>query len=188
MWTLPASPIKSMWLFVKPYVTLTLYKDLKWLKGFEAALMWKALKQWDTYYCPASTARSTGALNQAAYIGSYSAADVSGKTPGDLHGERTQAVVMKRIHFLWWEQDWLWTVPFLDVDCQNPPSCSWQLISECSNKSTAHPSNLNTRVQLGVKSVCMRIPVTNKRVFFFYARSYLGAKINKWQICSHCSF
>lgn len=43
---------------------------------------------------------ATRILNQAVYIGSYSVADVSGKTPGDLDSERTQAVVMRGIHLL----------------------------------------------------------------------------------------
>lgn len=45
-----------------------------------------------------------GILNQAVYIGSYSVADVSGKTSGDLNSERTQAVVMRGSHLLWREQ------------------------------------------------------------------------------------
>ena len=43
---------------------------------------------------------ATGILNQAVCIGSYSVANVSGTTPGDLNGERTQAVVMRGIHLL----------------------------------------------------------------------------------------
>lgn len=106
MWTLPGSLIRSMWLFVKPYVTLALYKKPKWLKGFGVALMWKALKQWALINAlpVLHNNTSTDALNQAAYIGSYSAAGVSGKTSGDLNSETIQAVVMKGFYLFWWEQ------------------------------------------------------------------------------------
>lgn len=91
---------------MKPYVTLARYKQPKWLKDFGVALMWEALKQGDSINAlpvlPDNTA--TGILNQAVYIGSYSVVDVSGKTPGDLNGERTQAVVIRGIHLLWREQ------------------------------------------------------------------------------------
>lgn len=40
----------------------------------------------------------TGILNQGVYTGSYSVADVSGKTPRDLSSERTQRVVVRGIH------------------------------------------------------------------------------------------
>lgn len=40
----------------------------------------------------------TGILNQGVYTGSYSVADVSGKTPRDLNSERTQRVVVRGIH------------------------------------------------------------------------------------------
>lgn len=43
---------------------------------------------------------ATGTLEWAFYIGSYFTSDVSGKTPGDLSRERTQAVVMRRIYLL----------------------------------------------------------------------------------------
>lgn len=41
---------------------------------------------------------ATGISKQAVYIGSHSIADVSGKTPGDFSGERTQAVMTRGIH------------------------------------------------------------------------------------------
>lgn len=43
---------------------------------------------------------ATGISNQAVYIESYSVADVSGKTPGDLNSERPQAAVLRGIHLL----------------------------------------------------------------------------------------
>lgn len=43
---------------------------------------------------------ATGTLEQTVYIGSYSLSDVSGKTPGDLSSERTQAVVMRGLYLL----------------------------------------------------------------------------------------
>lgn len=52
------------------------------------------------------------------------------------------------------------TVPFPDVDAL----LSSVLISKCSNKTSASPSNLNIRVQLEVKSLTMRIPIKN--IFF----------------------
>lgn len=57
-----------------------------------------------------------GILNQAVYIGSYSVADVSGKTPGELSSERAQAAVMKRSHLLRRERSRPGTVPLADVD------------------------------------------------------------------------
>jgi len=44
--------------------------------------------------------KATGISNQAVYTGSYSVADVIGETPGELTGERTQAVVMRGICLL----------------------------------------------------------------------------------------